>query len=378
MLMTVTLQEVTTKKQLKQFVSYRNLLYKDCPNYCPVLIADELNTFNKEKNPVFEVAECILYLAYKGDKIVGRIAGIINYAANKHWNVERVRFGWMDFEDDLEISKTLLDAVAEWGKSKGMKELNGPVGFTDLEHQGLLLEGYDHLAPMASLYNFPYYVRHMEEYGLTKENDWIELQITPPTEIPERIERVANIVAQRSKLHVDKVHSVKELKRKYGYSYFDVIDTAYQQLYNFQPLTQRQKIYYSEMYFPLLNFDFVTIIANEAGECVAVGVGMPDVSAAMRKAKGKLFPCGWYHMLKALHAKKMDAFDLLIIAVRPDYVDKGVNAMILYDQIPYFIKYGIKRVETTAIMETNAKCLSTWQFFEQKQHKRRRAYLKQL
>ncbi len=376
--MELQLHEVKTKKELKRFIEFGNDLYKDCENFCPALIQDEMDTFDAKKNPVYDVSECILYLAYRDGKIVGRIAGIINHAANKHWGVRHVRFGWMDFIDDKAVSKALLDAVAAWGKSKGMEKLNGPVGFTDLDHEGLLIEGYEYLAPMASLYNYPYYVEHMEAYGLTKENDWIELQITPPTETPERLLRVANIVKERSKVRVDKVKSVKELMRKYGYTYFDVIDVAYQKLYNFQPLTDRQKKYYSEIYFPLLNFDFVTIVVNELDEIVGVGVGMPDISHALRKCKGKLFPFGWFHVLRALKAKKMEAFDLLIIAVRPDYQNKGVNSLILVDQVPYFIKYGIKRVETTSIMETNYKNLANWEYFEHKQHKRRRAYIKPL
>ncbi len=374
--MELILREVKTKKDLLKFIEFGNDLYKDCENFCPVLIQDDMATFNPKKNPVYEVSESILYLAYRGKEIVGRIAGLINHAANKHWNVKKVRFGWIDFIDDKSVSKALLDAVAAWGKAKGMETLNGPVGFTDLDHEGLLIEGFEYLAPMASLYNYPYYEEHMEAYGLTKENDWIELQLTPPAECPERLMRLSKVVAERSHLRVDKVKNTKELMRKYKYEYFDVIDVAYQQLYNFQPLTERQKKYYSEIYFPLLNFDFVTIVVNEKDEIVGVGVGMPDISHALRKAKGRLFPFGWYHILKALKAKKIEAFDLLLIAVRPDYQNKGVNSMIIADQVPYFVKYGIKRVETTSIMETNAKNLANWQYFEQKQHKRRRAYIK--
>jgi hypothetical protein len=303
---------------------------------------------------------------------------VINHAANSKWNVKKVRFGWMDFIDDQEVSFALLDAVAEWGKSKGMDRLNGPVGFTDFDHQGLLIEGYEYLAPMASLYNYPYYVRHMDAYGLQKEADWIEYQIYPPAELPERFARMDKIVRDRTKVRVDKVQNCKELVKKYGIQYMDVIDQAYQKLYNFQPLSERQKRHYCNMYFPLLNFDFVTLVVNEQNEVVGVGVGMPDISDALRKCKGKLFPFGWYHMLKALRAKQMEAFDLLIIAVRPDYQDRGLNAVIIADQHPYFVKYGIKRVETTAILETNSKNQSHWELFPHKIHKRRRAYIKEI
>lgn len=376
--MAVEIREITTIRGLKQFVRFGNDFYKDCEYFCPQLIADELDVFDPKKNPAHEVCEHILFMAYRDKKPVGRIAGIINHAANEKWNVKKVRFGWMDFIDDQEVSFALLDAVSEWGKSKGMDKLNGPVGMTDFDHQGLLIEGYDYLAPMASLYNYPYYVRHLEAYGLGKEADWIEYQINPQTELPERFARMDKIVRERANVRVDKVKNCQELVKKYGMQYMDVIDVAYQKLYNFQPLSDRQKKYYCDSYFPLLNFDFVTLVVNEKDEVVGVGVGMPDISQALRKCKGKLFPLGWYHMLKALRAKQMEKFDLLIIAVRPDYQDRGLNAVIIADQHPYFIKYGIKEVETTAILETNTKNQGHWEMFPHKIHKRRRAYIKDI
>lgn len=374
--MAVEIKQITTRREIKKFVKFGNDFYKDCEYFCPALIADEMNTFDPKKNPAFEVCENVLFLAYKDGELVGRIAGIVNHEANRKWGVKRVRFGWMDFIDDMEVSKALLDAVAEWGKSKGMDQLNGPVGFTDFDHQGLLIEGYEYLAPMASLYNYPYYEKHLDTYGLVKDNDWIEMQIFPPQELPERYARMAKIVEQRSRVRIDKVKNTKELVKKYGMTYMDVIDTAYQKLYNFQPLTDRQKKQYCESFFPLLNYDFITIVVNENDEIVAVGVGMPDISKALRKCKGRLFPFGWYHLLKELNSDHYETFDLLLIAVRPDYQDRGLNAVIFADQHPYFVKYGIKRVETTAIMETNFKNLGHWEFFPHKYHKRRRAYVK--
>ena len=374
--MAVEIKQIATRREIKKFVKFGNDFYKDCEYFCPALIADEMNTFDPKKNPAFEVCENVLFLAYKDGELVGRIAGIVNHEANRKWGVKRVRFGWMDFIDDMEVSKALLDAVAEWGKSKGMDQLNGPVGFTDFDHQGLLIEGYEYLAPMASLYNYPYYEKHLDTYGLVKDNDWIEMQIFPPQELPERYARMAKIVEQRSRVRIDKVKNTKELVKKYGMTYMDVIDTAYQKLYNFQPLTDRQKKQYCESFFPLLNYDFITIVVNENDEIVAVGVGMPDISKALRKCKGRLFPFGWYHLLKELNSDHYETFDLLLIAVRPDYQDRGLNAVIFADQHPYFVKYGIKRVETTAIMETNFKNLGHWEFFPHKYHKRRRAYVK--
>ena len=280
--------------------------------------------------------------------------------------------------DDYDVFKALIDAVAEWGRRNGMECLNGPVGFTDFDHQGLLIEGFDHNAPMASLYTHPYYVAHYERYGLRKEADWIEYQITPPAQAPERMRRIVSLIEQRYKLHTVKVKSVRELKNRYGYSYFDVLDEAYQKLYNYQPMTDRQKRYYCKMYFPLLNFDFVTMVANEQDEIVAVGLGMPSLSDALRKSRGRLFPFGWYHIIKALKAKRMTDFDLLLIGVRPDYQDKGVTALIFNEMTPYFTKYGIKRVETTAILENNKKSLANFAEFDHIQHKRRRAFIKEL
>ena len=376
--MALEIKEITTRKELKQFIEFTNTLYRECEYYCPPLFFDEMNCFDKEKNPALEVCDYKLWMAYRDGKAVGRIAGVVNYKANEKWGYKNARFGWFDFIDDLEVSKALLDKVAEWGKEKGMTAINGPVGFTDFDHQGLLLEGYEYLAPMASLYNFPYYVKHFDAYGLTKDADWIEIQVYPPTCCPERLNRIAEIVKERSKVRVDKVKNARELVRKYGIEYMDVIDIAYQKLYNFQPMTIKQKNYYKDMYFPILNFDFVTLVVNDKDEVVGVGVGMPDISEPLRKCGGHLFPFGWYHVLKALKAKQMDAFNFLLIAVRPDYQDKGINALFFQDQIPYINKYKIKRLETTAILETNTKNIANFTQFNHKMHKRRRAYIKQI
>ena len=377
--MAIEIRQIHTRREMRKFIAFANDLYADCPYYCPPLFFDEMNSFNKEKNPALEVCDFQLWMAYRDGKAVGRIAGIINHKANETWGYKHVRFGWFDFIDDLEVSKALLDTVAAWGKERGMDALNGPVGFTDFDHEGLLLEGYEYLAPMASLYNYPYYVKHMDAYGLTKEADWLEFQVYPPKDgCPERLERIAEIVKQRSHVRVDKVKNSRELVRKYGIEYMDVIDTAYQKLYNFQPMTDKQKQYYMKMYFPILNFDFVTVVVNEKDEIVGVGLGMPDISEALRKCGGRLFPFGWFRILKALKAKKMDAFNFLLIAVRPDYQDKGINALFFQDQIPYINQYGIKRLETTSILETNTKNQANFTQFDHKQHKRRRAYIKAL
>ena len=376
--MAVEIREIHTKRELRQFIQFANDLYADCPYYCPPLFFDEMNCFDAEKNPALEVCDYQLWMAYREGKTVGRIAGIINRRANEKWGFKHVRFGWFDFIDDKEVSKALLDTVVAWGKERGMDALNGPVGFTDFDHEGLLLEGYEYPAVMASLYNYPYYVNHIDAYGLVKEADWIELQVFPPKEVPERIERLAEMVKQRYHVKIVKVKNSRELVKRFGIEYMDVIDAAYQKLYNFQPMTDKQKNYYKDMYFQFLNFDFVTLVVNENEELVGVGLGMPDIAPALRKSGGKLFPFGWYHLIKALKAKKMERFSFLLIAVRPDYQDKGINALFLQDQIPLINQYGIHTLETTSMLETNTKVLSFFMQFDHKQHKRHRAYIKPL
>ena len=378
--MAIEIKEVTTKKELKQFIQFGIDLFKGNPYFCPPLVFDEINTFDTTKNPAHEICDHIIYMAYKDGKIVGRIVGIINYKANERWENKRLRFGWIDFIDDLAVSQALLEAVQAWGKTHGMTEMNGPVGFTDFDHQGLLIEGFEYNSPMASLYNYPYYEKHLEAFGLKKEIDWIEYRLTMPDEVPPRMKRLAKVVMEKSKLEIHKIKSIKELKKYYpNNEYLDVVDQAYQSLYNYQPLTDKQKTYYSNMYFPLLNFDFVTIVINERKEIVGVGLGMPDISDALRKCKGKLFPLGWFHILKALKAKKnMEYFDMLLIAVRPDYQNKGINALFFYDTAKHFVKYGVKYAETTSILETNNKSQANFEEYDKIQHKRRRAYIKSI
>ena len=376
--MAVEIREIHTKRELRKFIQFANDLYRDCPYYCPPLFFDEMNCFEPEHNPAIEVCEYQLWMAYRDGEPVGRIAGIINRRANEKWGFKHVRFGWFDFIDDPEVSRSLLDTVAAWGKARGMQELNGPVGFTDFDHEGLLLEGYNYPAVMASLYNYPYYVKHMDAYGLEKDADWVEIQVYPPKACPERLERIANIVKERSHVRVVKVKNSRELVRRFGIQYMDVIDEAYQKLYNFQPMTVAQKNYYKNMYFPLLNFDFVTLVVNEQNEIVGVGLGMPDISDALRECGGHLLPFGWYHLLKALRAKKMRSFSLLLIAVRPDYQGTGVNALFFQDQIPRMANYDIQILETTNILETNTKNIANFTQFDHKVHKHHRAYIKEI
>ncbi len=376
--MSIIIKEVTNKKLLKDFIRFPNKLYKNSDKYTPFTEIDEFEAFNAKTNPALEHCEFINLLAYKDGEIVGRISGIINTIANEHWGVKKTRFGWFDFIDDYEVVKLLLDYVANWGRNKGMDLLNGPVGFTDFDHQGLLIEGFDYSATMISAYNYPYYQKHIEHYGLIKEADWIENQLLLSSVVPEKIARVSDIVEKRYNLRVDKVHSMKDMKKKYGLTAFDVINEACTPLYNFQPLTKKQLEYYANKFMPMLNYDFATLVINEKNEIVGVGAAFPDLSEALRKSKGRLFPFGWYYLLKTLKAKQFDCLEMAIIAVRPDYQNKGVNSIIFNDQIPYAAKYGVKRSETTAVLETNFKNLSSWDYFNVNQHKRRRAYIANL
>jgi len=213
---------------------------------------------------------------------------------------------------------------------------------------------------------------------LVKDADWIEYRVFIPEGVPEKMQRIANIVMEKYNLKIAKIRNAKELVKRFGYTFFDVVDEAYQPLYNYQPLTSEQKKYYSDMYFPLINYDFATIVVNEKDEIVGVGVGMPNISEQLRKCRGKLFPFGWYHILKVLKAKKIKYFDLLLIAVRPDYQNKGVNSLFFYDQIKYFIQYEAEYSDITAMLETNTKVWTQWEYFENQQHRRRRAYVMKL
>lgn len=377
--MAVIIKPVETKADLKIFVQFANKLYEGCPYYIPTLDFDELNYFNPAKNPVLKYADYALFLAYKDGKVVGRVAALISKLANEHWHQNKCRFGWCDFIDDMEVSKALLDAVVEWGKARGMDKLNGPVGLTDLDKEGAVISGFEHLGAMSQMYNYEYYQHHYEAYGLQKEADWFEYMVFPPKQVPERWARLAELVAKRSKLHSVRVKNTKELLARYPkLEYFDVLEAAYMVLYNYCPLPFDLKKYYSEFYFGLLNYDFVEIVENEKDEIVAIGLGMPNISEALRKANGKLFPFGWYHLLKALKAKKLEKLDFLLIGVRPDYQDTGALTMIFNAMIPTINKYGIKVLETTGILETNHKNRSNFEMFDHDQYRVRRAYIKEL
>ncbi len=376
--MAINIRTVSSKQELKQFIRFNYELYKKSPYSVPDLYDDMLNTFNPEKNPAFEFCEAKYFLAYQGEKIVGRVAGIINKRANETWNKQEVRFGWIDFIDDEEISRALIDAVEQWGREKGMKEIVGPLGFTDMDAQGMLIEGFDQLSTMATIYNHPYYPVHLEKMGFEKDVDWVEFKITIPETLPEKFTRIAQIVIQKNNLTIKKL-TRKEIKEKnYGQRIFELINECYAPLYGFSRMSQRQINQYVRTYLPLIDLRMVTCVENEAEELVAVGISMPSLSEALQKAKGRLLPFGWFHLLKALFVKRPKVLDLLLVAVKPEYQSKGVNALLFYDLAPRYYEMGFQYAESNPELELNTKVQAQWSAFDTVQHKRRRAFKKSL
>ncbi|MDE6772180.1 MAG: N-acetyltransferase, partial [Muribaculaceae bacterium] len=328
-----------TKGNLKQFTQFQIDLYKGSPYYVPPLISDDVATLSPDVNPAFEFCDAAYFMAFRDGKPVGRIAGIINRQVNERHNTNNARFGFIDFIDDPEVSEALLRNVEEWARRKGMKKLIGPLGFTDLDHEGMLVEGFNELSTMATIYNHPYYPSHLERLGYKKESDWVEFLMEVPDSIPEKHNRIADIVKKKFGLRVLKFKSRKRIKEEYGRALFHLINEAYDGLYEYSPLTERQIDYYIDIYLGLLNLDLVTVIVDKNDALVGVGISMPSMSRALQKSKGKMLPLGWWHLLKGLKGKN-DRVDLLLVAVKPEYQNKGVNALLFQDLIPYYIKYG--------------------------------------
>ncbi len=366
-----------TKGNLKQFTQFQIDLYKGSPYYVPPLISDDVATLSPDVNPAFEFCDAAYFMAFRDGKPVGRIAGIINRQVNERHNTYNARFGFIDFIDDPEVSEALLRNVEEWARRKGMKKLIGPLGFTDLDHEGMLVEGFNELSTMATIYNYPYYPSHLERLGYRKESDWVEFLMEVPDSIPEKHNRIADIVKKKFGLRVLKFKSRKRIKEEYGRALFHLINEAYDGLYEYSPLTERQIDYYIDIYLGLLNLDLVTVIVDKNDALVGVGISMPSMSRALQKSKGKMLPLGWWHLLKGLKGKN-DRVDLLLVAVKPEYQNKGVNALLFQDLIPYYIKYGFKHAESNPELETNAKVQGQWDYFENRQHRRRRSFYKNL
>lgn len=373
--MSVEIKKVTTKSEFKRFIRFNYEFYKDNPYSVPDLYDDMLNTFSPKKNAAFEFCEADYFLALRDGKIVGRVAAIINRRANETWNRKTVRFGWIDFIDDMEVSTALIDTVKQWGKERGMTEIEGPLGFTDMDAEGMLVEGFDQLSTMATIYNYPYYPQHMERIGLSKSADWVEMKIYVPDAIPEKHRRISDIIAKRYNLHIRKLKSKKEVRQSgVAHDIFRLINDAYTPLFGYSRMTERQIDQYVKMYVPVLDLRMVSIVENEQNEIVAVGISMASLSRALQKAKGRLLPFGWYHLLKALMWKRPKVLDLLLVAVRPDYQGKGVNALLFTDLIPVYKELGFEYAESNPELEMNEKVQNQWQYFKTEQHKRRRCF----
>ena len=376
--MSVQIKKVETNKDLRTFSKFANKLYKGSAFYVPTMPVDERNTLDKKKNAAFEFCDADYFLAYKDGKLVGRVAAILNPKANMAWKTKQVRFGWIDFIDDYEVSEALINQVIAWGRERGMEHIAGPLGFTDFDPEGMLVEGFDRLGTMAMLYNHPYYMVHMERLGMVKEVDWLEFRITIPEVLPEKFVKMSEIVKQRYNLKVRKL-THRDIKREnYGQKFFNLINECYCNLYGYSLLSEKQIDQYVKFYLSVLDLRMASFVENEQGELIAAGVAMPSLSEALQKCGGDLFPTGWWHLIKNMYIRKPDTLDLLLVGVRPDYQSKGVNAMIFTYLFQVYKDMGFKYAETSAELETNVKIQQMFGIFEPEQHKRRRIYTKEI
>ncbi|MBP1612937.1 MAG: hypothetical protein H6Q13_385 [Bacteroidetes bacterium] len=377
--MAIIIKKVSNKNDLKKFIRLNYELYKTNPYSVPDLYDDMLNTFNKKKNAAFKFCEADYFLAYKDGQLVGRTAAIINKKANSIWNKKEVRFGWIDFIDDIEVSSALLKAVEEWGKERGMEAIQGPLGFTDFDAEGMLIEGFDQLSTMATTYNYPYYPQHMEKLGYVKDADWMEYKIYIPESVPEKHQRISDLVQRKYNLKIKKYTSAKKLSEEYGQAIFELMNEAYSPLYGYSPLSQGQINQYVKMYLPIVDLRMVTLITDQEDRLICVGISMPSLSIALQKAKGRMLPFGWYYLFKALFMKnRAKMLDLLLVAVKPEYQNKGINALLFSDLIPIYKKLGFIFAESNPELELNGKVQAQWEYFKTEQHKRRRAFVKKI
>jgi GNAT superfamily N-acetyltransferase len=377
--MSVIIKKVSSKDDLMKFIQFGIDLYKENEYFVPPLIYDERATLNRSKNPAFDHCDASYFLAYREGEIVGRIGVFINYKSNERWNQKYGRFGFVDFIDDNDVVDALFGAAESWARSRGMEKIHGPLGFTDLDHEGMLIEGFDRLGTMATIYNYPYYPKHLERMGYMKDKDWLEFLIQIPSEVPERFSRMADIVKKRFGLivkHFDRKQDVYP----YAKEMFKLINRAYKDLYGYVELSERQIDYYVDMYIPMIRLEFVTLVLRQNdNKLVGVGIGLPSMSDALRKAKGRFLPNGWYHLYKALKGKGHNGIlDLLMVAVDPEYQGKGVNALMFNEFIPAANKLGMTMAESNVELEDNNRVHSLWNGLEVEQHKRRRAFIKNL
>jgi GNAT superfamily N-acetyltransferase len=372
--MSIVIREIKDSSGLKDFIRFPNRLYKSEPCFVPPLLYDEASTLNPKKNPAFDYCEARYWLAYKDGKIAGRIAGIINKAYIEKWKKKHIRFGWFDFEDDAEIANLLIEKVEDWGRSLGMEAVHGPLGFTDLDFEGMLVDGFEERGTIAALYNYEYYPRHLEKAGYTKHTDWLEYRIKVPEVMDEHLEKLAAIVKRRNKLEVVEVKRTKDIL-PYAPGIFSLINSAYAELYGVVPLTEKQVEYYTKKYFSFIRPDFVTLLIKDQ-KLAAFSITMPSLSIALQRSKGKIFPFGFYHLLMAM--RKNNTADLLLIAVQKELQGKGVNAVLMYETLRSYIRNGIRFADASHQLEDNTKVRSLWDGFDATAHKRRRCYIKYL
>lgn len=376
----VQIKRVETKKDLKAFIECHYDLYEGNQYDAPNLYSDELNTLSKDKNAAFDFCEAEYFLALKEGKVVGRVAAIINNKANEKWDKKDVRFGWIDFIDDIEVSKALLKAVEDYGREKGMTSVVGPLGFTDMDPEGMLTWGFDQLGTMATIYNYDYYPKHMEKLGgWEKDNDYVEYRLDVPETAPEKYTKIAEMVEKRYNLHARKLTKKEIFEGGYGKKLFDLINVTYAHLYGFSELSERQIDQYVKMYFPLADLDLITVVedGNKDNQLVGLAITIPSLTRALQKChRGRLFPFGWWHLLRAIKFHKTEVVDLLLIGVLPEYRSKGANSLVFADLIPRYVKYGFKWGETHVEMETNESVQSQWGPLDPTMHKKRRCYRK--
>ena len=380
--MSVEIRKVESKKDLKTFVDFHYDLYEGNAYDVPTLFSDDMATLSRDKNAAFDFCEAEYYLAYKDGKLVGRVAAIINHKANKRWERKTCRFGWIDFIDDIEVSKALLDAVTEYGKSKGMTEVVGPLGFTDFDPEGMLTDGYDQLGTFATIYNYPYYPQHMEKLGgWVKDNDYVEYKIIVPEKMPEKHKKIAQMVEKRYNLHVHVMTKHEVYKEGKGIEVFKVINEAFKDIYGLSELSDKQIMQYINQYLPYGDLRLIPVVEdwNNNKKIVAVGITLPSLSKAMQKThRGRLFPFGWWHILRSLKCHKTNIVDLEMVGVLPEYRSKGAVALLFAHLIPLFQKFGFEWGESQVEMETNDNVQNQWQAFETVQHKRRRCFKKEI
>ena len=368
----------SVRKQLRQFVLFPELLYKDNPYYVPNLVFDEMSTLDPSSNPASDFCDQELYMAYRDGKPVGRVAAIINRWANEHWKHDEVRFGWFDTIDDREVSAALIAKVEEFGKAHGMTHIVGPLGYTDFDPEGMLVEGFDQQSTMPLIYNHPYYVQHIEALGFKKDADWLEYRIFVPDQMPQKFTRVEEIVKQKYNFKVRPVTRKIIRKENYAQKLFALITDTYKELYEYTILPENLADKYIGFYLKILDLRYITSIENEKGEIVAFGITMPSLADALIKSRGRIFPFGWWHLLKALFIKRSEGAELLLMGARSDVRKTGVTAMVVCDMMRKYKKLGVKWAESNAELEDNHSIRNHFDAFERIQHKRRRSYKKEI